>query len=330
MDFQKKILKHYYMILEDNGVASFLNSRFQPGVFHLNNSTKNLWKIHDNHLDTVKLSEEIPDQALIDLKIELAKRMFSACCFCEHHCGIDRNKYKGNCGVMNPILSSEFLHIGEEEVLVPSHTIFFSGCTLHCVFCQNWDISQKISGMYIKPRNLVTIIKKRIELGSRNVNWVGGDPTPNLLYILQVLRELDDNIPQVWNSNMYCSIETMKLLHGIIDVYLTDFKFGNNHCAKRLAKIDSYIEIVQRNHNIAYHQGELIVRHLVLPNHIDCCSKPIIDWISEHIPEVLVNIMGQYRPEYQARKYDDISQIISQRQIDIVKEYAHEKGLFCI
>ena len=118
---------------------------------------------------------------------------------------------------------------------------------------------------------------------------------------------ITENILQVWNSNMYCSEETMKLLQGIIDVYLTDFKYGNDTCAKRLSKVDNYFRIIKRNHKIAYKQGELIIRHLVLPNHIKCCSEPIFQWINRNIPDVAVNVMAQYRPEYHAYEHKEIS-----------------------
>ena len=113
------------------------------------------------------------------------------------------------------------------------------------------------------------MIDTRKKQGAKNVNWVGGDPTPNLYYILKTLKFCRVNIPQIWNSNMYCSQETFEILNGIIDVYLTDFKYRNNECALRLSKVDNYIEIIKRNHKFAYENGEVIIRHLVMPNHIE-------------------------------------------------------------
>jgi putative pyruvate formate lyase activating enzyme len=181
--------------------------------------------------------------------------------------------------------------------------------------------------MYVGPSTLANMIERKKTQGAKNVNWVGGDPTPNLLYILQVLEKCEVNIPQVWNSNMYCSIETMKLLAGIIDVYLTDFKYGNDECAKRLSKVENYMKIVKRNHKIAHDAGEMIIRHLVLPNHIDCCSKPIIKWIAENLPNATVNIMAQYRPEYKAYEYNDISRPVLPEEVLQVKEYADKLGI---
>jgi len=182
----------------------------------------------------------------------------------------------------------------------------------------------------MSPRSLAEKISQRSRQGAKNVNWVGGDPTPNLVFILQVLKESRVNIPQVWNSNMYCSEETMKLLRGVIDVYLTDFKYGNDACARRLSTVERYSSVVQRNHLQAYQNGEVIVRHLVMPHHLSCCSYPILEWIKQNIPNVAVNAMGQYRPEYHADEYEELSHAISPEEYHRVKEYAEHLGLSLI
>jgi putative pyruvate formate lyase activating enzyme len=122
----------------------------------------------------------------------------------------------------------------------------------------------------------------------------------------------------------------MNLLKGVIDVYLTDFKYGCSQCAKRLSKVDNYFEIVSRNHTIAYKQGELIIRHLVLPNHVECCSKPILQWISQKMPNVAVNLMAQYRPEYHAYDYDDLIRSITYEEYSEVRQYAKDLNLVLI
>lgn len=322
MNTSRSILSKYFAILEENGIAKYQQCKYQPVSFNGKDSTKYLWEKHDNLLQNTNIQDVEPTKSLLYLKKELASRIFQECCFCERKCRVDRRKNSGNCGVKQPLIASEFLHIGEESVLVPSYTVFFSGCTFHCVFCQNWDISQSNCGVYVEPSALADMINKRISQGARNVNWVGGDPTPNLPFILEVLKECKANIPQVWNSNMYCSIQTMKLLNGIIDLYLTDFKYGNDECAKRLSKVDNYMEIVRRNHRIAHDNGEMIIRHLIMPNHVDCCSKPVLDYISDKLPNAVVNVMAQYRPEYNAFDYKDISRPVSTDEFQEVKEYA--------
>jgi len=325
----KTILPRYFNILEKNETAQYLHSKYIPVHFDIIESTKKLWEQHDTALKNKKTTNEEPTQTLLDLKIELADRMFQQCIFCERRCNVDRRNSQGDCRVQDSRIASEFLHRGEEHVLVPSYTIFFSGCTFHCVFCQNWDISQQICGLTVDPKTLSTIINTRKKEGAKNVNWVGGDPTSNLSHILKVLKECSDNIPQIWNSNMYCSEETMKLLDGVIDLYLTDFKYGNNSCAKRLSKVENYTDIVKRNHKIAYHQGDMIIRHLVMPNHKECCSKPILQWIDKNLPNTAVNVMGQYRPEYHAHKYEDIASPLSKEEYLQVLTFAKKQDL-CI
>jgi putative pyruvate formate lyase activating enzyme len=323
----RALLSDYFEILEENKTAKFLLSKHSPVSFDISEPTSNLWKKHDKIIKNLRIVDYEPKQSLLDLKIELSSRIFKNCCFCERRCEVDRTIKSGKCGVKKPHIASEFLHIGEERVLVPSHTIFFSGCTFNCVFCQNWDISQVNSGLYVKTDRLAEIIQKRKMQGSKNINWVGGDPTPNLNYILKVLKICNENIPQVWNSNMYCSSETMDLISSVIDLYLTDFKYGNDKCAKRLSNVEKYSKIIKRNHKIAYENGVMIIRHLVMPNHIDCCSKPILDWISENLPNSVVNIMSQYRPEYKAYDYQDISRSISIDEFLKVKDYAEDLGI---
>lgn len=330
MNDVKVILPKYFEILEENRLPQFIQSKHSYVSFNDTDSIDNLWKQHDIAIKELKVRDVKPDQSILDLKIELANCIYQDCVFCERRCKIDRRKTSGNCGVKEPRISSEFLHFGEERVLIPSYTIFFSGCTFHCVYCQNWDISQNICGVQIESAVLADMIVRRKQEGGINVNWVGGDPTSNLLYILKVLKELDVNIPQIWNSNMYCSTETMSLLNGIIDVYLTDFKYGNDECANRLSKVDNYTTVVKRNHKIAYNQGEIILRHLVLPNHIECCSKPILQWISKNIPEAAVNVMAQYRPEYHAHEHRDIKKPLSIEEYRQVKQYAENLNLHLI
>jgi putative pyruvate formate lyase activating enzyme len=327
MEKLRSILPNYFNIFEENTLAKYIQCKYIPVSFNKSESTKDLWKKHDNALQKIKLSEVKPKQSLLDLKIELATRIFQQCHFCERRCKVDRRKQSGNCKVKQPLIASEFLHMGEESVLIPSYTIFFSGCTFHCVFCQNWDISQQNRGIYVEPRKLAKMINNSKNNGARNVNWAGGEPTPNLLYILQVLKECKDNIPIVWNSNMYCSTETMKLLDRIIDLYLTDFKYGKDECAHRLSEVDNYMKVVKRNHKIAYKNGEMIIRHLVMPNHVECCSKPIIKWISEKLPNAVVNIMAQYRPEYKAYDYEDISRSVYTEEYLQVKDYANKLNI---
>ncbi len=340
----RKSLKRYFAVMEGRLPARFLVCRRIPVNSSLSESDEELWRAHDlahrefksvlERIDRGKLKLadlEEPEVSLLDLKIELAKRILKSCHFCEHRCGVDRTSgERGFCGVgAHPRVASEFMHYGEEGVLVPSYTIFFSGCTFKCCFCQNWDISQDPeAGVEIKPTELAKLIADAKKNGARNVNFVGGNPDPNLCTILETLRECEVNLSSVWNSNMYYSIETAKLLSGTQDVYLTDFKWGNNGCALKYSKVQRYLEVVKRNHKLAFSDSELIIRHLVMPGHLDCCTKPILEWIADELdPMVRVNVMAQYRPCYRAGEYEEINRGITAGEFARALEIAKEAGL---
>jgi putative pyruvate formate lyase activating enzyme len=269
-----------------------------------------------------------PEFSYLDLKIKIADRILECCGLCEKNCKIDRRFETGSCQVSKPRIASEFLHMGEERPLVPSHTIFFSGCNFKCCYCQNWDISQHPDhGMVLEPDKLAKVIDLRRKQGSMNVNFVGGEPTPNLPYIIRTMKNSHENIPVVWNSNLYLSEHAMKLLDGFADLYLTDFKYGNNECAEDLSGISNYSEVVRRNHKMAFDAGDMIIRHLIIPNHVECCSKPLIKWIYDNLGlEVVLNIMPQYRPVYNAPKHEYISVLPSPDEIREVKSFAEGLG----
>jgi putative pyruvate formate lyase activating enzyme len=330
-----KALGRYVEVSLSKRPAKFNAVRGAEVEVDLGDETDFLWREHDDAvaaLDFENPGEKVPRTSLMDLKIELARRMLTGCHFCERRCGADRTAGEtGFCGCdATSRLSSEFLHMGEEACLVPSHTFFFTGCPLYCIYCQNWTISRRREeGIPVTGPQMAEMAKRRrIVEKSRNVNLVGGDPTPNTHTILEMLRALEVNVPIVWNSNMYMSEETMRLLDGCMDVYLTDLKYGNNECAHRLSKVENYWEVVTRNHLLGKKQAELLVRHLVLPNHIECCSAPIIEWIAENFTDsVRLNIMSQYRPEFEAFKASDIGRGVTSTEMEQVFALARKRGL---
>lgn len=280
--------------------------------------------------DKVKKKPIFARKSLVDLKLELAKRMLAKCEFCERACAVDRaNGRKGFCGLgKESFLSSEFIHTGEEASVVPSHTFFFIGCNFYCVYCQNWTISRrKEEGIEVDGKDLADLARSR-ENASRNINLVGGDPTPNLHTILEMLKHLGINKPIVWNSNMYMSGKTMKLLEGVIDVYLADFKYGNDECAKKLSKAPNYWKTMTRNYSLAKEHAEILIRHLVLPNHLECCTKTIFEWVGENLDnKIRMNIMSQYHPEFEVFVFKDMCRRVEREEMERAFELAKENGL---
>lgn len=340
----RESLSRYFAVMEGELPARFLVcKRINVGV-ELSAGDEELWKAHESGLKKFRKSlslidggkvmlddMEKPEISLLDLKVELAGRILRSCHLCERRCMVDRTAGEvGVCGARERSrMASEFMHHGEESVLVPSYTIFFNGCTFKCVFCQNWDISQDPDeGVEVSPQTLAHLIKGARRDGARNVNFVGGEPTQHLHTILAALRECETSIPTVWNSNMYCSLETMKLLFGVTDVYLTDFKWYDDNCAIKYSKVPKYLEVVARNHRLAFADSELIIRHLVVPGHVACCTEPILKWIRNNLdPMVRVNIMPQYRPCYLAGKYPEINRGITSEEYERSLKIAEEVGL---
>ncbi len=310
-----------------------------------------LWDLHGKLVDEFTLlwsrikedREELeglskPEHSFLDVKVELAYRLSSPCRLCERMCRVERRR--GTPGVcLQPyaeaVVHSYFHHMGEEGPLVPSGTIFYGGCNFRCVFCQNYDISQvaPLAGERVSPPRLAAIQRWLRETGARNINHVGGEPTPSLPVILDSFRYLDMNVPQLWNSNFYASREALKLLLDVIDIWLPDFKYGNDICALRLSRAPRYIEAVTRNLKEAAENGDMIIRHLILPGHVDCCTKPVLRWIAENLSrdDVLVNVMEQYRPEHlvvkRPDKWPEIDRRLRRSEIEEAYDEAEKLGL---
>jgi putative pyruvate formate lyase activating enzyme len=270
-------------------------------------------------------------------------------------------------------VSSYFHHHGEELIYrgrEGSGTIFFSSCNMRCAFCQNGDIStDKDQGMLASPQTLATMAWLLRMEGCHNVNWVGGEATIHLHTIVEAIALLAElqptagdlraalpvkhdysfdtrlnperglyqgvfNAPMLWNSNFFMSAPAMKLLRVLMDVWLPDFKFGPGKCAVALARTPWYWETVTGNLKLIHEWGEdFTIRHLVMPNHVDCCTRPVLDWIAEHMPEVPVNIMDQYRPDNfcdpRSPKYDKKYGAIARRPFEqeILEAFRHAKAL---
>jgi putative pyruvate formate lyase activating enzyme len=222
-----------------------------------------------------------------------------------------------------------FEHMGEEPELIPSGTIFTLGCTMRCLHCQNWTISQWIeTGEPYTPRRLARAVEHLREKGCRNANLVGGDPTPWLAEWLKTFKGVRTNMPVVWNSNSYYSEETARLLAGFADVYLLDFKYGNNECAKRISDAPRYWETCTANNKHAKKYGELIIRVLILPTHLDCCTQRILTWISQELgPCTRTNVMFQYRPEWRAHEIPELDRRLTRSEKEKVIQLAKKTGL---
>ncbi len=336
----KASLSRYFDIIFDKKIAKF-NSLKTFSIDFQGKSTAEMWKAHNksvedfnNYIKKVDSGQEINDLAensLLDLKIALAKKVLERCVFCMHACAVNRLKGKTEyCGCsMDFPVSTMFDHYGEEPELVPSFTVFTIGCTMTCLHCQNWMISQwKEAGTQYEFEEVASQVDKAKSRGCRNLNMVGGDPTPYLYHWLEISREIKENLPIVWNSNSYYSHPSSRLLAQWADVYLLDFKYGNNDCAIRISDAPKYWETCTRNHLIAKEHGELIIRILVLPKHIECCFRPIVEWIVKNLGRhVRVNVMWQYTPHWRAHEIPELKRRLSRDEMEQTIHIVKDVGL---
>lgn len=261
---------------------------------------------------------------------ERAARHWHNCQLCEHRCGVDRAA--GERGFCKATTTARvFRHrveYGEELELIPSHLFYLSGCDMRCAFCiaesQAFDPQQgtPLCGSWLRQA-----IDWARPQHPKTMQWVGGEPTIHLPGILQAMSECDDLPAIVWKSDFFCTPEALALLAGIVEVYVADFKFGNDDCAKRMAGVDGYVDTVTRNLRAAALQGDLIVRHLMLPGHFDCCYMPIVDWLSEHLPTAKFSLREGYLPRWRAQQFDELRHLVAPEAAQRARQRAHELRL---
>ncbi len=285
------------------------------------------------------------DSGEIDDRIEKLYAKLEHCDICPRKCGV--NRLRGESGYCkadtNLVVSSAQPHFWEEVYLVGlggSGTVFLSNCNLRCVYCQNYDVSHEGSGMSITPEQLVDSMLYLQRVGCHNINLVTPTHyTPQLVKSIAIAARKGLRLPVVYNCSGYESLDTLKLLDGIIDIYMPDIKYGDAESAKLYSDAPDYVEVsknaVREMHaqvgdlviemDIAWHG--LLMRHLVLPNE-RAGSLKVLEFIASEISkDSYVNIMFQYRPCYDAFEFKEISRPPFVEEYDVVLDMAWGLGL---
>ena len=281
----------------------------------------------------------------IDKRIEALYEKLASCTLCPNECGVNRLKgEKGFCQVADkPIVASYGPHFGEERPLVGengSGAIFFTYCNMACVYCQNWEISHLGEGDVIRVEDLAKIMLILQVWGCHNINLV--TPTHQIPFIVKAIKiaaEKGLNLPIVYNCGGYESVETLKLLEGIVDIYMPDIKYMDDEVGLRLSKVKNYSSVVKEAVKEMHRQvGDLIVedgiakrglivRHLVLPGDLSQTEK-VIKFIGEEISEnTYFNLMDQYRPCGDAWKYPPLDRKITREEWERALSLAYKYGL---
>lgn len=285
------------------------------------------------------------DPQEIRVRAEAAWERADPCRLCPRACGARRREGKvGICRTgERAVVASYGPHFGEEAPISGgrgSGTIFFTWCNLHCLYCQNYDISQRGEGREFSEEELARAMLTLQAWGCHNINLVS--PThvvPQVLGALAVAREKGLRLPLVYNTGGYDARETLGLLEGIVDIYMPDMKYADAEVARRLSGIPDYPAVnraaVKEMHrqvgDLAMEQGlakrGLLVRHLVLPHGLAGTEETVRFLVEEVSPRTCVNIMGQYRPCYRAWEIPELARPVSRQEHLRARKIAEEAGL---
>ena len=261
------------------------------------------------------------------------------CSLCPNGCNVARDKEKGFCGADNNIRIAKFyLHKGEEPVVSGNNgsgTVFFTGCSLKCVFCQNYELSRNMRGKTISVTELAEIFKTLETSGAHNINLV--NPTHYSDKIAEALSIYKPSIPVVYNTHGYERVEVLKDMDKYIDVYLPDIKFYSPEVSKRYCGKEDYFKVASKaiefmaEKPLLFDENGLIksgtiVRHLVLPLNVPDSIK-ILDWFAELKGNAYINIMSQYTPFGKIEKFPELQRKITRREYEKVVDYAISLGI---
>lgn len=281
--------------------------------------------------NTISIGAGISGRAFAaGLRARLARASLSECHLCSHHCG--SNRLQGELGKCHAIADAKIfsaqLEVSDELELIPTFAIAFSGCDLRCAFCitgrESWNPH---AGMLLDPPEVARRVTAAMMDGARTVMFLGGEPTIHLPSALEIVSLLPDDARLVWKTNAHGSAHAREWLDGIFDVWLADYKFGNDECARRLALVPDYNEIVRENLLWANEHSDLIVRHLVMPGHVECCWKPVADWLAGNLPGVKVNLRTGFWPAWQAHKHPELSATTSRAETELALAIARDRHL---
>jgi len=256
-----------------------------------------------------------------------ARQALMNCHLCAHRCGVNRLAGEhGLChaGATARIFSAQ-VEVSDELELIPTFAIALSGCDLRCAFCitglQSWNAG---AGELLDVSLLARRAEEALEKGARTIMILGGEPTIHLPAALQIVSVLPNDARLVWKTNAHGSAPSRELLTGLFDVWLADYKFGNDDCAQRLARVSNYNEVVRENLLWAAGDSELIVRHLLMPGHVECCWQPVAEWLSAELPEVKVNLRAGFWPAWQSARHAELRDCVPRaeaaRAWDIARE----------
>ncbi|MBN2303486.1 MAG: radical SAM protein [Anaerolineae bacterium] len=280
-------------------------------------------------------------------RVRVAQEALRDCALCGRECHIDRTQKPGSCRTgTDAIVSSAFPHMGEEDPLRGvrgSGTIFFSNCNLQCQFCQNYEISQEGQGQSVTGDQIASMMLHLQAMGCHNINLVSPSHViPQIISAVYLAVEAGLHIPLVYNTGGYDSLDGLRLLDGIVDIYMPDMKYADPDVAQRFSKVPDYPACNQAAVREMHRQvGDLqldargiatrglLVRHLVLPDDLAGTTEIVRFLVEEISTNTYINVMGQYRPEWRVRERNiaPLNRPVTRAEVEQAKAIAQRAGL---
>jgi putative pyruvate formate lyase activating enzyme len=290
--------------------------------------------------------------ALARERAAAAHAALADCHFCAHHCGV--NRLAGETGLCHAGAEARFFmaqtEVTDELELIPTFAVALSGCDLRCDFCitgaESWNPR---AGKSFSAVEMAAKAKAALADGAKTVMILGGEPTIHLHAALEFVSHLPDDARLVWKTNAHGTAQARELLDGMFDIWVADYKFGNDDCAWRLAEVSDYTGVVREN--LLWFAGvrcpvgvqalacaddtlkrelqrsELIVRHLLMPGHLECCWQPVAEWLGENLPGVKVNLRSGFWPAWKSARHPELRGTVSAAKTRRAWQIAENHGL---
>lgn len=266
-------------------------------------------------------------------RIQQAKNLLQNCTLCEFRCHVNRWEGQvGFCGADHQTYYlREFINYWEEVGSKPCYTILFNGCIFRCPYCILGNlIRTPKKGYKLKVEEFA---KKAATIWTRDmeqISFLGGEPVIHLWNILSLLRSVPRGMRCTLHSYFYFTPEAGELLRGIFNLFLAEIRYGNDACAVRYSQAIRYTEIVRRNLLLLRETENLIIRHLLLPGHLECCYQPLVEWLAQNLPQVKLSIGNEYVPSYKASQYPELNRRVSDLEFRQAVDFAKERELSLI
>lgn len=223
------------------------------------------------------------------------------------------------------------MEVSDELEFIPVFAVAFSGCDLRCSFCitgaESWNPA---AGRAWTMPELVRETERALDAGARSIMILGGEPTIHLPAALELMAAVPREAVWIWKTNAHGSAQARRLLDGLFDVWLADYKFGSDACAMRLAKVSNYTQVVRENLLWAHAHSTLVVRHLLMPGHVDCCWAPVAAWLGQALPGLQVNLRSGFWPAWQAARHPELRGAVTAAEAARAQQIAEQHLLHLI